>query len=81
MSKGQYQYGLAPVNGYIVSPISGTVKVNDSNVLIQVYYVKSDPTVSRNSSIVSTEITGAIIGSIALVGAGYYMFLRRKRNV
>ena len=80
VSRGQYYYGLAPVDGYIVSPISGTVSVNDSNVLIQVYYVKSDPSAPGATSIVGVEITGAVLGSIALVGAGSYMFLRRKKN-
>ena len=80
VSRGQYYYRLAPVNWYIVSPISRSIIVNSSNVLIQVYYVKSDPPVSGTSSIVSAEITGGILGSIALIGAGSYMFLRRKKN-
>lgn len=80
VNSGNYYYGLAPVYGYIVSPVSGTVNVSNSNVLIQVYYVKSDPSVTGTSSSVGVEITAAILGSIAVVGAGSYLFLRRKKN-
>ena len=43
VTDGNYNYAISQVSGYMVSPLSGSVSVNHSSVLIQVYYAKGDP--------------------------------------
>ena len=49
---GNYNYVVSQVSGYMVSPLSGSVSVNHSSVLIQVYYAKGDPPAEKCLSLI-----------------------------
>ena len=77
---GIYTYTLSQVSGYMVSPLSGSVSVNNSNVLIQVYYVKGDPPGVSAMSGYSLALFTAIAASVVVVAFTAYLFLRKKKG-
>ena len=78
---GNYNYAVSQVSGYMASPLSGSVSVNHSSVLIQVYYVKGDPSVEPLASAYDLMALASMLASIAIVAGAVYLFLRKKRNV
>ena len=64
----------------MVSPLSGSVRVNDGNVVIQVYYVKADPPVVSAMSGYSLALFTAIAASVAVIAFTAYLFLRNKKG-
>ena len=79
VKNGKYTYTLSEVSGYIVSPLSGSVRVNDSNVVIQVYYVKGDPPTATMITDYDLVLLMSIIASIAVFAGTAFLFLK-KRN-
>ena len=80
VKNGIYTYTLSQVSGYMVSPLSGSVRVNDGNVVIQVYYVKADPPVVSAMSGYSLALFTAIAASVAVIAFTAYLFLRNKKG-
>ena len=80
VKNGNYTYTLSQVSGYMVSPLSGSVRVNHSNVVIQVYYVKADPPVVSAMSGYSLALFTAIAASVVVVAFTAYLFLRKKKG-
>ena len=64
----------------MVSPLSGSVRVNNSNVLIQVYYVNGDPPVVSAMSGYSLALFTSIAASVVVVAFTAYLFLRKKKG-
>ena len=80
VKNGIYTYTLSQVSGYMVSPLSGSVRVNNSNVLIQVYYVNGDPPVVSAMSGYSLALFTSIAASVVVVAFTAYLFLRKKKG-
>jgi hypothetical protein len=80
VKNGIYTYALSQVSGYMVSPLSGSVRVNNSNVLIQVYYVNGDPPVVSAMSGYSLALFTSIAASVVVVAFTAYLFLRKKKK-
>ena len=80
VKNGIYTYTLSQVSGYMVSPLSGSVRVNHSNVVIQVYYVKADPPVVSAMSGYSLALFTSIAASVVVVAFTAYLFLRKKKG-
>jgi hypothetical protein len=80
VKNGIYTYALSQVSGYMVSPLSGSVRVNNSNVLIQVYYVNGDPPVVSAMSGYSLALFTSIAASVVVVAFTAYLFLRKKKG-
>ena len=80
VKNGIYTYTLSQVSGYMVSPLSGSVRVNDSNVVIQVYYVKADPPAVSAMSGYSLALFTSIAASVVVVAFTAYLFLRKKKG-
>ena len=81
VTDGNYNYAVSQVSGYIVSPLSGSVSVNHSSVLIQVYYAKGDPPVVSAISAYNAALFVAIAVSMAVFAFTAYLFLRKKKEV
>ena len=64
----------------MVSPLSGSVSVNKSNVVIQVYYVKGDPPSEVFVSAYALTIMMAVLASTVVAIGVTYIFLRKKRG-
>ena len=62
----------------MVSPLSGSVSVNNSNVVIQVYYVKGDPQNGPAVSYYSYAELGSIIAAAVVVATAFILFRKRK---
>ena len=77
---GNYNYAVSQVSGYMASPLSGTVSVNHSSVLIQVYYAKGDSPVVSAISTYNASLFVAIVASMAVVAFTAYLFLRKKKD-
>ena len=80
VKNGKYTYTLSEVSGYIVSPLSRSVRVNDSNVVIQVYYVKGDPPVDSAMSGYSLALFTAIAALVAVAAFTAFLFVRKKKE-
>jgi len=80
VKNGKYTYTLSEVSGYIVSPLSGSVRVNDSNIVIQVYYVKGDPPVDSAMSGYSLALFTAIAALVAVAAFTAFLFVRKKKE-
>ena len=78
---GNYNYAVSQVSGYMFSPLSGSVSVNHTSVLIQVYYAKGDPSAKPLASAYDLMALASILISVAIVAGAVYLFLRKKRNV
>ena len=81
VNNGIYNYAVSQVSGYEVSPLSGSVRVNDSNILIQVYYVSGDPTAVRSTSAYSQAVLAAVLVSTAAIAVITYYILRKGGKV
>ena len=80
VKNGNYTYTLSQVSGYMVSPLTGSVRVNSSNVLIQVYYVKGDPPAEVFVSAYTLTLMMAVLASTVVAVGVTYMILRKKRG-
>ena len=78
VKNGIYTYALSQVSGYMVSPLSGSVSVNNSNVMIQVYYVKGDPQNSAAVSYYSYAELASIIAAAVVAATAFMLFRKRK---
>ena len=81
VNNGIYNYAVSQVSGYRVSPLSGTVRVNDSNILVQVYYVSGDPPAVPSTSAYSQTVLAAILVSVAAVAVASYYLMRKRGKV
>ena len=80
VKNGIYTYTLLQVSGYMVSPLSGSVSVNNSNVVIQVYYVKGDPPEVSAMSGYSLALFTAIAALVAVAAFTAFLFVRKKKE-
>lgn len=80
VTDGNYNYAISQVSGYMVSPLSGSVSVNHSSVLIQVYYAKGDPPAVTSISDYNLVLLGSIIASVTVLGTTAYLFLRKRKD-
>ena len=81
VTDGNYNYAVSQVSGYMVSPLSGSVSVNHSSVLIQVYYAKGDPPAGSVLSAFNAALIIALAVSVTVVSFTAYLLLRRKKEV
>ena len=80
VTDGNYNYAVSQVSGYIVSPLSGSVSVNHSSVLTQVYYAKEDPPAEVFVSDHTPTLMIAVLVSAEVTIAVTYIFFRKKRG-
>ena len=65
----------------MVSPLSESVKVNNSNILVQVYYVRGDPPTVPSTSAYSQTVLAAILVSVAAIAVVSYYLMRKGGKV
>ena len=80
VKNGIYTYTLSQVSGYMVSPLSGSVRVNDSNVLVQVYYIKGDPPAESLPSAFELTVSATILASVTVVAGAVFLLLRKSKQ-
>jgi len=75
---GTYSFTISPINGYSVSPSSGSITVNGVNVNQAITFTSVTTTTSHSSNDYFIYIIIAIVVIAAVIGAIVAMVRRKK---